>query len=434
MTPHASRPRRLAVLTPLALAFLATGAPAADTPALRWIQATAHVIPKETTNDGEGYFSIVTGQNGRLYIGTARHRAGAFLVEFDPPTRQMRVVVDVHKEIGRDFQGFAAQGKIHTRNNVGASGKIYFATKQSHLGKGDKRTDYPGGYPMVYDPKTGTTRVYPIPVPHQGIISIAPDESRGIAYVSTCADQQPESNHFGILDLKSGKYRDLMDCHAVCPFIVLDHRGRAYHPIAGGDIARYDPVSDKLERLPQTIDGKPLPADSLLAQVGTLPANWDISPDGKTLYAQPMTANELYAYDLTATGATIPGRSLGTLLPGARAIDCRALCVGPAGDVWLALTTPHSDVQSLHHLVRYRPGDKAPVDLGAVAIRNPNYTEFTDKAGKPLPFHGGIVKTPDGVTTTQYVILGVSQAADGQVYVLALHPYTLLQITPPAGR
>ena len=62
-----------------------------------------------------------------------------------------------------------------------------------------------------------------------------------------------------ILDLKTGKYRDLLDCQHMYAFIVVDHLGRAYHPILGGDIARYDPKTDKLERLKQTIDGKPLP-------------------------------------------------------------------------------------------------------------------------------------------------------------------------------
>ena len=34
----------------------------------------------------------------------------------------MRIAVDAHKVIGTNAQGFAAQAKIHTRNNVGASG------------------------------------------------------------------------------------------------------------------------------------------------------------------------------------------------------------------------------------------------------------------------------------------------------------------------
>jgi sugar lactone lactonase YvrE len=405
-------------------------------PAFRWVYATAYAIPKETTNQGSGYFSIVTGKNGRLYIGTAKYGVGSYLVEFDLKTTKMRVVVDTHQAIGTKAKGFAAQSKIHTRNNVGSSGKIYFGTKQGYPAKGEKRTDYPGGYPMVYDPKTGKTRVYPIPVPHQGIISITPDESRGIAYISTCADTRPDSTHFMILNLKTGKYRDLMDCRHMFAFIVVDHLGRAYHSILGGDIARYDPRTGRLERLKQTIDGKPPTAASLLALPETHPINWDISPDGKTLYALPMSGNQLYRYDLTAQGDTLPGKSLGPLLKDTKTTDCRAMCVGPTGEVWAAVTGSYPNYPNLLHLVRYRPGDKAPRDLGAVGLRNPDFTPFTDPSGKPLPNHHGFQKMPDGTTTTKYVILGVSQAQDGTVYVLALSPYTLLQIKPGdlAGR
>jgi hypothetical protein len=87
-------------------------------------------------------------------------------------------------------------------------------------------------------------------------------------------------------------------------------------------------------------------------------------------------------------------------------------------------------VGNLLHLVSYRPGDQAPRDCGPVAIRNPEYTAFTDAAGKPLPFHGGLIKLDGGMTTTRNVILGVCQARDGRVYALALQPYTLLQIEP----
>jgi sugar lactone lactonase YvrE len=418
----------------VALLGLTRVLPAAEPVPANWLYATAYAVPKETTNEGEGYFSIVPGHNGRLYIGTAKHGVGSYLVEFDPKMKQMKVVVDAQKEIGTSATGFAAQAKIHTRNNVGASGKIYFGTKQGHRGKDEKPTDYPGGYPMVYDPETGTARVYPIPVPHQGIISITPEEARGVAYISTCADTQPDSTHFLILDLKTGKYRDLMDCQHMFAFIVVDCRGRAYHPILGGDIACYDPDTDKLMRLKQTIDGKPPTPESRLALPETHPINWDIAPDGKTLYALPMSTNELYSYDLTAAGDTLPGRSLGTLVPGAKTTDCRAMCVGPTGDVWAAVTVPEAGVSNLMHLVTYRPGDKAPQDLGPVAVKNPGFTEFTDKDGKPLPFHHGFHKLADGTTVTQYVILGSAQGQDGAVYSLALSPYTVLQVQPPARK
>lgn len=396
----------------------------------KWLEATAYAVPKETTNQGSGYFSIVAGKNGNQYIGTAKYGVSSFLVEFDSKKKSMQVLVDTQKEIGIPAAGFAAQSKIHTRNNVGASGKIYFATKQGYPEKNEKLTDYPGGYPFVYDPETRQTRVYPIPIPHQGIISITPDESRGIAYISTCADSRPESAHFMILDLETGKYRDLMDCEHMFAFIVVDHLGRAYHPIRGGEIARYDPRSDKLERLKQTIDGKPPTKESNLALPETHPINWDIAPDGKTLFALPMSTNQLYSYDLTAEGDTLPGRSLGELIPDAKATDCRAMCVGPKGDVWAGVTEIHPAVGNLVHLVEFCTCDTGPRDLGAVAIRNPDYTEFKDKSGKELPFHHGITKLANGKTTTKFVILGISEGPNGTVYLMSLAPYTLLEVQP----
>src|SRR5262249_31696377 len=152
------------------------------------------------------------------------------------------------------------------------------------------------------------------------------------------------------------------DTKHIYGFIVVDYLGRAYHPMLGGGIMRYDPKTDTVELLKQTIDGKEPTKESNLAnsdvQVtvqrqaspgdsGPLyrtqvsypaghPINWDITLDGKTLYAQPMSTNNAYAYDLTQPGNTLAGRSLGTLVPGATSVDCRAMCVGPTGTMWAA--------------------------------------------------------------------------------------------------
>jgi hypothetical protein len=418
-----------------AVLFLAPSGPTRAGQEPTWLPATAHLVPKETAPEGEGYFSIIEGKNGKLYVGTHANGVNAWLVEFDPATQKMKVVVDCHKAIGKDLKGFGAQAKIHTRNNVGASGKVYFGTKQGYPAPGEKREDYPGGYPMVYDPATGRTKVYPIPVPHQGINSIMPDESRGIAYISTCSDGRPgpgENSVFLILDLKTGRYRELIDTQHIYGFIVLDYLGRAYHPLLGGEIARYDPRTDKLDRLKQAIDGRAPASDLHLAdRPRGHPLNWDVAPDGKTLYCVPMNTNRLLAYDLTAEGDTLPVRDLGPLVPAATDTDCRALCVGPGGQVWASVTvgSAYPGVR-LQHLVSYSPGDRAPRDHGVVAIANPDYTPFTDKDGKGLPFHGGTFKTPGGVTTSRHVTLGICQARSCDVYVLMLQPYTVLQIIP----
>src|SRR5437773_514234 len=105
----------------------------------KWVPSTAYVVPKETATEGEGYFSIIEGLNGRLYIGTHANGVNSWLVEFDPAAKQMKIVVDAHKAIGKDLKGFGSQAKIHTRNNTGASGRIYFGTKQGYPGKDEKR-------------------------------------------------------------------------------------------------------------------------------------------------------------------------------------------------------------------------------------------------------------------------------------------------------
>jgi hypothetical protein len=106
------------------------------------------------------------------------------------------------------------------------------------------------------------------------------------------------------------------------------------------------------------------------------------------------------------------------------------MCVGPKGTVWASITEANGlkDVPYVNHLVSYRPGEKAPRDHGPVAIGNPNYTEFTDKNGKPVPFTAGVVKLADGTTTSKWVILGVCEGHDGSVYSLMLQPYTVLQV------
>ncbi len=421
----------LLALLPLAVARAQEAKPPAQT---SWLWSTAHAIPKETTSEGSGYFALIEGKNEKLYIGTAKYGSNAFLVEFDPRTKAMKVVVDCMKEIGSTATGFAAQAKIHTRNNVGESGKIYFGTKQGYPkpGSDEKRTDYPGGYPMVYDPATGKTRVYDIPVPHQGVISVTPDESRGVAYVSTCSDERPvESTHFLVLDLATGKYRDLVDARHMYAFIVVDARGRAYHPLLGGDIARFDPATGKLETLQQTIDGAQPTPESHLADANSHPINWDLSPDRQTLWSVAMSGNALYSYDLAGDGTTLAGRSHGPLIKSAKATDCRAMCVAPDGGVWMGVAATLEGRGQLLHVVSYQPGAAACIDHGPIGVKNPDFTTFTGQDGKPLPWHHGYEKHADGTLAPRYVIMGICAAKSGTVYVTTLAPFTLHEIKLP---
>jgi hypothetical protein len=392
-----------------------------------WCWSVAHRIPRQTTSEESGYFSLVAGQDGKLYIGTAKYQENAYLVEFAPASGKMKIVVDVNQVTGSRARDFASQSKIHTRNQVGRSGKIYFGSKQGYPRKKEARDVYPGGYPMVYDPRTGKTRSYPIPIPHQGIISITPDESRNIAYLSTCSDERPvESTHFMILNLQDGSYRDLMDCRHMYAFIVIDYRGRAYHPVLGGKIARYDPAQQQLELLTQQVDGSPPTAESLLAAPQSHPLNWEISPDRKTLYAIAMNDNALYRYDLTGNSQQLSAKRIAPLVSKATKTDCRALCVSPTGTVWAGVAANIPGQSQQLRILSYRPGDRTPRDHGPIAISNPKYTAFQDSQGKPLPHHHGVHRPqPKGPLVPRYVVMAICAPSDERVYATTLYPFTL---------
>jgi len=165
----------------------------------------AHVLP-ETTSDESGYFSLCEGNDGRIYVGTAKYGENAYLVEFEPRTGKQRVVLDTNAVCGLTAKGYAAQAKLHTRNYVAPSGKIYVGSKQGYRKQGDV-SEYPGGYVMVYDPATGKSENLGMPFPGQGVIDVIADEERGLAYVVSCEDQ-----HWMLLDLKTRKYQSSARC------------------------------------------------------------------------------------------------------------------------------------------------------------------------------------------------------------------------------
>src|SRR5215831_7120640 len=93
----------------MAILSFAAALHAADEPTRDWLLARAYKFPSEYTNQESGYFSIVAGQNGRLYIGAAKYGVNAYLIEFAPNAEKSTMVVDVMKTINSNATGFAAQ-------------------------------------------------------------------------------------------------------------------------------------------------------------------------------------------------------------------------------------------------------------------------------------------------------------------------------------
>src|SRR5438477_13189528 len=81
-----------------ALAFIQANPLHADD----WLMGKAYKLPTEYTNQESGYFSIIEGRNGRVYVGAAKYGVNGYLIEFDPKTETSKMVLDVMKTIGSD--------------------------------------------------------------------------------------------------------------------------------------------------------------------------------------------------------------------------------------------------------------------------------------------------------------------------------------------
>jgi hypothetical protein len=157
--------------------------PAPARPPFPYVMAKAYHVLPGTHSDESGYFSLCEGQDGTIYVGTARYGHDAYLVAFDPRTERQRIVIDVNQVCGLTATGYAAQAKIHTRNFVGPSGTVYCGSKQGYRVEGDK-SEYPGGYAIAYDPRIDQARNLGMPFAGQGVIDVAVDERRHRASVS----------------------------------------------------------------------------------------------------------------------------------------------------------------------------------------------------------------------------------------------------------
>ncbi|MBI1901015.1 MAG: hypothetical protein HYS13_07880 [Planctomycetia bacterium] len=425
----------------------AEGKPTAPFP---YVWAKAYHIPPETTTEESGYFSLCEGRNGKIYVGTAAYGRNSYLVEFDPATEKMRIVLDTHKLVGLPLTptGYAAQSKIHTRNFVGPSGKIYVGSKQGYptaaereaLQRGEKIPVYRGGYVMVYDPATDVAENLGMPMPlddqpiaagkkeGQGVIDVTADESRGLIYVITCEEQ-----HWMLYDMKTKKFRELGPILRDQPNTLIDAQGRGTAITVDFKIARYDPSTDKVTVDPLLIEGKPF-AEYLSAK--RVHPDWRITPDGKTAYLQLLDDLRMFRVDLTgASGQPVIATNLGDRIRGEHPDSRGSISIGPDGRVYSAVRIDNKTgfgTGYLHHLVRHDPATGAMEDLGVLAVKNPDFFNFAagrtkNPDGTERPIHG-YHTLPDGTLTPLHVIMALIVAKDGTIYATTIYPFTLLKI------
>jgi hypothetical protein len=429
--------------------FSAPAAQAGDPP-FPYVRARAYHIPPETTTEESGYFSLCEGRNGKIYIGTAAYGRNSYLVEFDPAAEKMRVVLDTHRLVGLPLTptGYAAQAKLHTRNFVGPSGKIYVGSKQGYPSaaeremqkRGEKLPVYRGGYVMVYDPATDTAQNLGMPMPlddaqaasgkteGQGVIDVVADESRGLIYVVTCEDQ-----HWMLYNAAKQTYRDLGPILRDQPNTLIDARGRATAITVDYRVGRYDPATDKVSVEPLEVDGKPF-AEYLGAR--RVHPDWRITSDGRTAYVQLLDDMRMFRVDLSGeTGRPVVATDLGPRVRGKNPDSRGSISIGPDGRVYSAIRVDNETgfgTGYLHHLIRHDPRTGAMDDLGVLAVTNPAFFDFSRGPGKnpdgsPRPVHG-FHSLPDGTLTPLHVIMALIVAHDGTVYATTIYPFTLLKI------
>src|SRR5262249_39807930 len=282
----------------------------------------AYHIPPETTTEESGYFSLCEGKNGRVYVGCAAYGRNSYLVEFDPAAEKMRVVLDTHKLVGLPLEptGYAAQSKIHTRNFVRPSGKLYIGSKQGYPTAKEKETGkiatYRGGYVMTYDPATDKAVNLGMPMPlddkrqpagakeGEGVIDVVADEARGLIYVITC-----EHQHWMLFDTKHPDkgYRALGPILRDQPNTVIDKHGRATTITKDYQVARYNPADDKVSVDALLVDGK---AFSDVVGPDAVHPDWRLAADGRTAYLQLLNDLGLFQVDLDGSaGKPVQARS-----------------------------------------------------------------------------------------------------------------------------
>jgi hypothetical protein len=417
----------------------------------KYVWAKAYHIPPETTTEESGYFSLCEGKNGRIYIGCAAYGRDAYLVEFDPATEKMRVVLDVHKLVGLPLTptGYAAQSKIHWGNFVGPSGKIYVGSKQGYPTEAEKRSGkiatYRGGYVMTYDPATDAAVNLGMPMSlddkrqpagateGEGVIDVTADESRGLIYVITC-----EHQHWMLYDTKRPErgFRDLGVTLRDQPNTLIDRQGRAAVITKDYRVARYHPETDSLTIDELMVDGRPF--RDLIGPDAVHP-DWRLAADGRTAYLQLLNDLRMFRIDLSgASGKPVTGRSLGNRAEG-RGPDSRgSISIAPDGRVYSAVRVDNQTGFGsgyLHHLARYSPRTKKMDDLGVFAVKNPTFFDFEgtqakNPDGSLRPRHG-FHRLPDGTLTPLHVIMALTVAHDGTIYATSIYPFTLLRIPPP---
>src|SRR5262249_35045151 len=148
--------------------------------------------------------------------------------------------------------------------------------------------DYAGGHLVNYDTKTKKATDLGILMPHESIMSLALAESVGKVY-----GVLHPTGRFVVYDIATKKVSDkgaILDYPSRTVVALKD--GRGYTFTLQGDVVRYDPKKDILEKLPVRVPLFPGDKDA----THNNPFDLAISADDKRIYGVGWTSGYLFEY------------------------------------------------------------------------------------------------------------------------------------------
>jgi sugar lactone lactonase YvrE len=285
----------------------------------------------------EMFSAITGGPDGRVYAGTCNGvKIGAKLISLDPKTGKQDVLADMQEVCGEVGAKTFPQSKIHSQICFDQSGIAWLGTHSYDWNSLDQYqkspTDYSGGHLVTYDPRTKKATDLGVLVPHESIMSLALAESVGKVY---CVLHP--TGRFVVYDIATKKMTDkgaILGYPSRTTVALKDGRGFTFS--INGDVVRYLPQTDKLEKLDIAV---PLFAGDTDRKHNN-PFALAISADEKRIYGTGWTSGLLFEY-LPDDGPQGSIRSLGPafgddLVPGTRKDLCIAMTTGKDGRIYYA--------------------------------------------------------------------------------------------------
>lgn len=285
----------------------------------------------------EMFSAMTQGPDGRIYAGSCNDKKkGANLIAFDLKSGKQEVLADMQAVCAEIGAKTFPQSKIHSQICFDSHGTAWFGTHSyewNTLEQFQKSpTDYSGGHLITYDTKTKQATDLGILVPHESIMSLALAESVGKVY---CVLHP--TGRFVVYDIKT---KTISDKSAILGYpsrtTVALKDGRGYTFTSKGEVVRYDPKRDVLEKLSVAVPLYPGETDAEFNN----PFALAVSKDERHIYGTGWTSGYLFDYQPN-DGPNGSIRQLGIAfgdeqVPGVRKSLCIAMTMGRDGKVYYA--------------------------------------------------------------------------------------------------